>query len=136
MVILTIFSWKTEKKLAAIRALITMIHLKMIYSILSMRNRSGWGTAFAKKLDNEGKQSSDPLGGQLECFYSFNRANNLINRMVYIESTIRCDIPLPGVFVVSACRRTWLTRWFEKHTKVFTWYGRRELIAIHVRRSE
>lgn len=93
----------------------------------------GWGMAFAKKLDNEGKQKGDPLGGQLPCWISFHNHADLWN---FIQSTVRTDIPLPGVFVVSACRRTKLTEWFERHTKAFTWLGPRELIAIHVRRHD
>ena len=101
----------------------------------AMRNRNGWGTAFAKKLENEGKGAGvDPLGGQLDCFYT-QHYHFAWTEPIFIGSTIRCDIPLPGVFIVSACRRTWLTRWLEKYTRRLTWLGRRELIAIHVRRA-
>lgn len=102
-----------------------------------MKGRSGFGLAFSKRLDNEDKGlGTDPLGGQLESWITFSYfpGERRVLNLYYVQETIRCDIPRPGVFVVSACRRTGLTRWLERWFPGLLWYGKREVIEIHVRR--
>lgn len=90
---------------------------------------SGWGNALEQRTQRP------PLGGQLPkwttfTYYTCGR-NELAAR--YVAETVRCDFGV-GVYIVSACKRTWLSRLLDRWFSGILWWGRRELIEIHVRR--
>ena len=49
----------------------------------------------------------------------------------FVEETVRCDL-FKHCYLVSACQRNWFVRTLEKIFPYVVWYGRRELILIHV----
>lgn len=91
---------------------------------------SGWGNTLAR-ADNCRRDSLSRE--QLEkwvtyTYYQFPRAE-LPRR--YVADTVRCDF-YHGAYIVSACRRGRLVRILELWFPGVCFWGRRELLEIHV----
>ena len=82
----------------------------------------------------DAKRRNDISASQLEKWTTFvyapreNRANN------YLAETIRTDWTAPGVAVVSACRVARFARILNRLFPGFLFFGRREVLEIHVRK--
>lgn len=94
-----------------------------------MRN-AGWGAG----LDTR-PRLEEPLGGQIpgyKKFFYVHQKTKYSER--YVSATLRVDF-YKGMRIVSACRRTWLSRWLERHWGGLICYaGKRDLLEIHVRK--
>lgn len=92
---------------------------------------AGWGAALDTRTRCE-----QPLGGQLEKWTTFTYYAGSRKDLPhhYLADTIRADFGRSGQVIVSACRVTRLSRFLGRLFPGFLFYGRRELIEIHVRK--
>lgn len=97
--------------------------------IKEMRH-AGWGSALEQRTRCE-----EPLGGQLEKWVTFIYYTCPRKQLAtfYHPDTIRADWH-HGACIVSANRRGNFTRWLETLFPGFSFWGRRSLLEIHVRK--
>jgi hypothetical protein len=91
---------------------------------------AGWGVTLEQRTRCE-----EPLGGQLQLWTTFFYYRCSRNRLAdhYVGDTVRADFH-HGAIIVSACRRNRFVKVLERLFPGFLFYGRRELLEIHVRR--
>lgn len=97
---------------------------------VSAMRHAGWGASLETRTRCE-----EPLGGQLEkwttfTYYTCGRADL---EKLYVGDTLRADI-CNGSYLVSACRRNRLVKIMESIFPGFLFWGRRDLLEIHVRK--
>lgn len=96
--------------------------------------QAGWGNTLVRQETPE-----SPLGGQLEkhvifTYYSCQRHEL---KKFYVEETLRSDIWQHGTstaYLLSACRLSLPARLLGTLFPAYLFWGRRDLIEIHVRR--
>lgn len=97
-----------------------------------MNRAGGWGNTL-ERPEPTGEQAWGYQGERWITFFYYTCSRARLSDY-YVGDTIRSDF-LDGSIIVSACRRGRFIKLLERLFPAVCWYGRRELLEIHVRKG-